>query len=110
MCTAHKWQNITYNTIARRVKELENVLLLGWFEGNEHKNFKWLSTLLLGASIPPTALRDIKAAVLDETPRPMWARRTTVFENQAELECSDSGIVSALGWLITQHRCGSMAL
>ena len=24
--------------------------------------------------------------------------------------CSDSGIVSALGWLITQHRCGSMAL
>ena len=24
--------------------------------------------------------------------------------------CSDSGIVSAFGWLITQHRCGSMAL
>ena len=25
-------------------------------------------------------------------------------------QCSDSGIVSAFGWLITQRRCGSMAL
>ena len=28
----------------------------------------------------------------------------------AVLECSDSRIVSGFGWLITQRRCGSMAL
>ena len=86
VCSPHKWESITYTTIARRIKELENTLQLGWFEGKEHRDFDWFATRLLGGSIPPTALRNIRAAVLDETPRPMWARRTTVFENQAELE------------------------
>ncbi len=86
VCTATKWESVTYNTIARRVKELENTLRLGWFEGKQYRDFDWLSTRLLGASIPPAARRAIRAAVLDETPRPMWARRTTVFENQADLE------------------------
>ena len=86
VCTTNKWENITYNTIARRIQELESTLLLGWFEGQEHRDFEWLSTRQLGASIPPATRRSITAAVLDETPRPMWARRTTVFENQAELE------------------------
>ena len=86
VCTASKWEHITYNTIARRVKELENTLKLGWFEGKQYRDFDWVATRLLGGSIPPAALRNITAAVLDETPRPMWARRTTVFENQADLE------------------------
>ena len=59
VCTANKWESITYNTISRRVKELESTLRLGWFEGKEHRNFEWLATRLLGASIPPAALRTI---------------------------------------------------
>ena len=86
VCTDREWKDIVYKTIARRVKELENVLQLGWFQDGEYRNFEWVSTRLLGASIPPAALQAITAAALDETPRPMWARRTTVFENQAELE------------------------
>ena len=86
VCTNRKWKDIFYKTTARRVKDLENVLQLGWFQDGEYRNFDWVSTRLLGASIPPTALQAIRAAALDETPRPMWARRTTVFENQAKLE------------------------
>ena len=86
VCTDREWKDIVYKTIARRVKELESVLQLGWFQDGEYRNFEWVSTRLLGASIPPAALQAITAAALDETPRPMWARRTTVFENQAELE------------------------
>ena len=86
VCTDRKWRDILYKTTARRVKELESVLHLGWFQDGEYRNFDWVSTRLLGASIPQTALRAIRAAGLDETPRPVWARRTTVFENQAELE------------------------
>ena len=86
VCTDREWKDITYPMIARRVKELESVLQLGWFQDGEYRNFEWVSTRLLGASIPPAALQAITAAALDETPRPMWARRTTVFENQAELE------------------------
>ena len=51
VCSTKKWENITYNTIARRIKELENTLRLGWFEGKELRNFEWFATRLLGGSI-----------------------------------------------------------
>ena len=86
ICTKRKWKDIRYKMIARRLKDLESALLLGWFQDGEYRNFDWLATRLLGASIPQAARRAIRAAALDETPRPMWSRRTTVLENQAELE------------------------
>ena len=55
VCTAREWKDITYPTIARRVKELESALQLGWFQDGEYRNFEWVSTRLLGASIPPAA-------------------------------------------------------
>ncbi len=85
VCTNRKWRILRYKTVARLVKELEQTLLLGWFQDGEYRDFEWLATRLLKASIPQTARRHIKAAALDETPRPTWARRTTVFENQTAL-------------------------
>ena len=68
LCDATGWKSYAYSTVADRIKNLEDKLAAGIYDGGTPMDLVWLARTLLEASIPSTDLADIESAAVDETP------------------------------------------
>ena len=76
LCHATGWKRFAYSTVADRIKNLEDKLAAGLYDGGTPRDLQWLTRCLLKASIPPNVLHEIADAAVDETPVRTWSLPT----------------------------------
>ena len=68
LCDATGWKTFAYSTVADRIKNLEDKLAAGIYDGGTPRGLEWLARTMLKGSIPQAVLHRIDAAAVDETP------------------------------------------
>lgn len=75
LCDTHQWEPLSYVVTRKQSKRFESILHEGWAaEDGTPRNFTWLISKLLAASIPNRHSKTIKAVAIDSTADPTWAR------------------------------------
>lgn len=81
----HMHPTITYNVVIKTANRLERLLRRGFRSGLTRCNLEWFAHRMIRASVPRDIRRSVRAAIVDSTPVPTWAR-TRNFGKQSTLD------------------------
>lgn len=77
--------DITYNVVIKTANRLERLLRRGFRSGLTRCDLAWFAHRMIRASVPRHIRRSVRAAIVDSTPVPTWAR-TRNFGKQSTLD------------------------